>query len=392
MMMADNLLVLVGGWSITSVGLHYLLTYYQNEPDAVVVARKKFLISRLGDIALLLAIFSIYRTWGTFSLTQFFDLLSKSNQVPEFSVWMICLAAILKSAQFPFHSWLPDTLAAPTPVSALMHAGIINGGGALLLKFAPALIRVPTAGLFLAVIGSITMAFGMVSMWSQTSVKRKLAWSTVSQMGFMTAELGMAAFAAALLHIVSHGLYKATAFLGSGEVEAASVTPNRLTGWKNLAVLIVGIILSMPLQIFAHGGHMTPQQWSIAVMTGIASGHFLIALQAHLAQRGAGFIITIASMIVSTQFIALLSSTLLGFATYCIHLPLPPASWPSLLAAIIPVITLALLSAFRAFEADIRRSDFGKALSVHAQNGFYVGLYADKAVAKIWTSFSRKAH
>ncbi len=106
MMLADNLLLLVIGWGITSIGLHFLLTYYKSEEDASIVARKKFIISRLGDIALLLALVSIYQSWGTLSLTHLFEQMRISHQTPVAAVWWICIAAISKSAQFPFHTWL----------------------------------------------------------------------------------------------------------------------------------------------------------------------------------------------------------------------------------------------------------------------------------------------
>lgn len=383
MMLADNLLVLVGGWAITSIGLHFLLTHYKTEPDALVVARKKFLISRLGDVALILALASIYQTWGTLSLTQLFEQIRTSHQPPIAAVWWICLAAISKSAQFPFHTWLPDTLASPTPVSALMHAGIINGGGALLLKFAPALVEVPSAGLFLALVGSVTMAVGMVSMWGQTSVKRKLAWSTVSQMGFMTAECGISAFVAALIHILGHGLYKATAFLGSSALEPLTPRLTPLSGARTCALLVTGLILSLPIQAALHSGTLLPAQWAVMVMTGIAIGHVMVALHTSLSAHRPRQVIWLL-MLASSQLIALVSALLFRFATEALQLPLPSPSPISALTCAIPVATLVGLSLYRAFEAEFQASALGKAIAVHAQSGFYMGLLADKLVSKIW--------
>lgn len=389
MMLADNLLLLVGGWAITSIGLHHLLTHYNGEADAVVAARKKFLISRLGDIALLLALVSIYRTYGSLSLTQVFDQMRSSHHAPVAAVWWICLAAISKSAQFPFHTWLPDTLASPTPVSALMHAGIINGGGALLLKFSPALVEVPSAGLLLSLVGSVTMVIGMVSMWGQTSIKRKLAWSTVSQMGFMTAECGMAAFVAALIHILGHGLYKATAFLDSGTVESASSQSSRLTGSRSLALLIAGVALAIPLQVALHPGEISPTQWAIIAMTGLAVGHVFIAGTSFVTQvRSASF--TWLTMIGVSQLIALLSAVMFRVATEEFQLPLPHPSVTSMISCFIPVLTLMGLSIYRLFEAEIRRVSTGRAIYVHSQNGFYIGQLADSLVSRIWNPVTWK--
>ena len=388
MMLADNLLLLVGGWAITSIGLHFLLTHYQAEADALVVARKKFLISRLGDIALLLALVSIYQTWGTLSLTHLFEQMRTSHHTPVAAVWWICIAAISKSAQFPFHTWLPDTLASPTPVSALMHAGIINGGGALLLKFAPALVEVPSAGLFLAVVGSATMAVGMISMLGQTSIKRKLAWSTVSQMGFMTAECGISAFVAALIHILGHGLYKATAFLDSGTVEPVSPRPTRLSGGPLFALISTGVLLSLPLQVGIHAGEFVPAQYAVMAMTGLATGHVLVALHAYLSTNSR--IRTWLTMIVCSQLIALISAFTFRVATQTLQFPLPQASPIATIACAIPVATLFGLSLYRAFEEDFSASNLGKSIYVHSQNGFYLGLVADKLVSRVWSPLLSK--
>ena len=383
MMLADNLVLLVCGWGITSIGLHRLLTHYGTEPDAHIVARKKFLISRLGDIALLLALGAIYQSYETLSLTQLFEQMKTSHHAPVAAVWWICIAAISKSAQFPFHTWLPDTLASPTPVSALMHAGIINGGGALLLKFAPALVEVPSAGLFLAIVGSTTMTIGMVSMWGQTSIKRKLAWSTVSQMGFMTAECGMAAFVAALIHILGHGLYKATAFLDSGTVEPVSPPSTRLSGVRTVALLCTGLVLSIPLQVSLHTGAFVPAQLAVMAMTGLAIGHVMVTLHSTLSASRPP-IFTWMAMIACSQLIALVSGLVFRVATQTLFLPPAHASNLATITSAIPVVTLLSLSLFRAFEPEIRRSSFGRSLHVHSQSGFYVGLLADKVVSRIW--------
>jgi NAD(P)H-quinone oxidoreductase subunit 5 len=136
---------------------------------------------------------------------------------------LFVLGAMTKSAQFPFHSWLPDTMETPTPVSALMHAGIINAGGFLVIRLSPLISISPISLDFLAVLGALTAIFGAVVMLTQTSVKRSLAYSTIAQMGFMMLQCGLGAYSAALLHLVGHSLYKAYAFLSTGSVlEAAA--------------------------------------------------------------------------------------------------------------------------------------------------------------------------
>ena len=141
-------------------------------------------------------------------------------------------AALTKSAQAPFHTWLPETLEAPTPVSALMHAGLINGGGVLLLHFAPLLGREPAALVILTLVGSLTTVIGVLAMWAQPADKRILAWSTVSQMGFMMVQLGLAMFPAALLHLLGHGVYKARAFLRASGVPPRLAPARPLAPWQ----------------------------------------------------------------------------------------------------------------------------------------------------------------
>ena len=125
---------------------------------------------------------------------------------------------MLKSAQFPFHSWLPDTMETPTPVSALMHAGIINAGGFLIIRLNPLVTLSPAAMSTLALFGAFTALFASLVMLTHASVKRSLAFSTVAQMGFMMLECGLGAFGLAVLHLVAHSLYKAHAFLSSGSI------------------------------------------------------------------------------------------------------------------------------------------------------------------------------
>ena len=140
------------------------------------------------------------------------------------SRWILCrsaaalvaLAAVLKSAQFPTHGWLTEVMEAPTPVSALLHAGVVNAGGFVLIRFADVMLLSPFVLAVLVMIGGFTALFGGLVMLTQPAVKTSLAWSTVAQMGFMILQCGLALFPLALLHIVAHSLYKAHAFLSSG--------------------------------------------------------------------------------------------------------------------------------------------------------------------------------
>lgn len=226
LVISSNLVMLTVAWMLTSYGLHQLLTYYPERPWAVWAARKKFLISRLGDAFLIAAVYLSYQTFGTTEYAALFaaanELQSSGNPSSSLTMTLIGLLTVLgamtKSAQFPFHSWLPETMETPTPVSALMHAGVINAGGFLVIRLSPLVALSPLALDLLTLIGAITALLASVVMLTQTSIKRSLAYSTIAQMGFMMLQCGLGAFSAALLHIVAHSAYKSHAFLSCGSV------------------------------------------------------------------------------------------------------------------------------------------------------------------------------
>ncbi|WP_009959046.1 proton-conducting transporter membrane subunit [Verrucomicrobium spinosum] len=222
---SGDLLMFTLSWTATSLSLHKLLTFHPDRPAAMLAARKKFLISRLGDACLVGALVMTWQCFGTWNFTEMFAaaavLREQGGAYPSCLGWtsvLLVAGALLKSAQFPFHSWLPDTMETPTPVSALMHAGIINAGGFLVVRLSPIIAGAPAALNALAVVGAFTALFASLVMLTQTSVKRSLAYSTIAQMGFMMLQCGLGAFALAVLHIVAHSLYKAHAFLSSGSI------------------------------------------------------------------------------------------------------------------------------------------------------------------------------
>jgi len=227
---AGNLVQLVVAWVAMSLSLHRLLVFYPERRPARIAARKKFLAARLGDACMLGAAALLATTLGT---TDLATVLARAQTIaadaapPALSLAPLLLgvAALMKSAQFPTHGWLPEVMDTPTPVSALLHAGIINAGGFLLIRFADVMVlSMPTLH-GVAIVGGFTALFGGVVMLTQTSVKASLAFSTVAQMGFMTLQCGLGAFAIALLHLVAHSLYKAHAFLSAGGVVETETLP-----------------------------------------------------------------------------------------------------------------------------------------------------------------------
>jgi NAD(P)H-quinone oxidoreductase subunit 5 len=225
MVISGNLLMFLAAWISTSLGLHQLLLHYSHRPAAHRAAWTKFVISRLGDFALIVAVVLVFSEFRTLEFAELFAAIASYGERPigmagVWAGWLLVCGALTKSAQVPFHTWLPQTMETPTPVSALMHAGIVNAGGYLIIRTSPLVSMTPAALSALAIVGAVTACFAAVVMLTQTSIKRSLAYSTIAQMGFMLLQCGLGAFSAAMLHILAHSLYKANAFLSSGSVIA----------------------------------------------------------------------------------------------------------------------------------------------------------------------------
>ena len=211
--------VLAAAGTATSLALHPLLTFYAARTAAQVAAHKKFLVSRLADACLVGALLLVRAHVGSLDLDALDAWCAAHPSMPtamHVAAALLVAGAALKSAQLPFHGWLAQVMEAPTPVSALLHAGVVNLGGLLLLRTAPLVARSPGAqGLLLAVSLGTTVAAALV-MTTRVSVKVALAWSTCAQMGMMLVQCALGAWHLALLHLVAHSLYKAHAFLSAG--------------------------------------------------------------------------------------------------------------------------------------------------------------------------------
>ncbi|WP_170423875.1 proton-conducting transporter transmembrane domain-containing protein [Ruegeria arenilitoris] len=216
LVMSGNLAQLFLAWTLTSLSLNRLLLFYPERATARRAARKKALVARMSEGALAVAIVLLIAASGTTDITTILTT-AEPNWLTMGAALLIAIAAVLASAQFPLHGWLTEVMEAPTPVSALLHAGVINAGGFLLIRFADVMLLAPGVMALLVMLGGFTALFGGLVMLTQPAVKTSLAWSTIAQMGFMVMQCGLALFPLALLHIVAHSLYKAHAFLSAGE-------------------------------------------------------------------------------------------------------------------------------------------------------------------------------
>jgi len=226
---AGHLTQLVLAWIATSLSLHQLLLFYGERVQARRAAHKKLVTSGISNVVLIVAAVVLWNGFGSGDIATILDA-ARAGAAPTSAAWaagLIALAAVLKSAQFPTHGWLTEVMETPTPVSALLHAGVINAGGFVMIRFADVMLTAPGVLAVLVMLGGFTAIFGGMVMLTQSAVKTSLAWSTVAQMGFMVLQCGLALFPLALLHIVAHSLYKAHAFLGSGGAVEAVATVRR---------------------------------------------------------------------------------------------------------------------------------------------------------------------
>ncbi len=217
----NHFVLLLAAWAATSIALHGLLTYYSDRPVAVGVAHKKFLLARGADLCMVGAAVAFVVTLDTLRIDRIVSEVSSRSALPggvRIAVMLIAIAALLKSAQLPFHGWLIQVMEAPTPISALLHAGIVNLGGFVLLRFAGVVDRAIETRTVLVIVGTITAVVAAIVMTTRISIKVSLAWSTCAQMGFMLMQCGLGLWEMALLHLIAHSLYKAHAFLGAGGV------------------------------------------------------------------------------------------------------------------------------------------------------------------------------
>jgi len=218
--LANHLVLLALGWAATSLALHRLLTFFGERPAAVMAAHKKFVAGRAADTAMLVAVLLLATSLGTLRLDEL-ARQAAAGPLPlaaQVAVVLVVVAALLKCAQLPFHGWLIQVMEAPTPVSALLHAGIVNLGGFVLIRLAALVAEVPAAQGLLVGVGGFTAVVAALVMATRISIKVQLAWSTAAQMGFMLVQCGLGLWEMALLHLVAHSLYKAHAFLAAGEV------------------------------------------------------------------------------------------------------------------------------------------------------------------------------
>ena len=399
LVVSRNLLQFTLAWIVTDFGLHQLLTHHAHRPWALWTARKRFLIAGLGDVLLVVALVASYLAFGSLDYTVVFEAavalqgtsLGKTALVGTIASLFV-IAAMTKSAQFPFHSWLPDTMEAPTPVSALMHAGIINAGGFLVIRLSPMVVLSDAALGVLAINGALTALLGGVVMFTQTSVKRSLAFSTIAQMGFMMLQCGLGSFAAALLHIVAHSLYKAHAFLSSGSILtlAARMPPSQPRGfsWKAslgmslLSTALAVAILSVSLFLFGLRLDEKPGGWVLGFVLAMALSRLMsTAMETgylRISMLGVG-----AAAGVAVLYLSLFEVMDMLLKETVSHQPVADSPFDITVSAV-AIVSFFLMFILTHFTQGISHFPWMHRFYVHANNGFYLDIPLRRVTARIY--------
>jgi NAD(P)H-quinone oxidoreductase subunit 5 len=391
---SNHFIIFCLAWISISVSLHQLLMFYPNRPRAALAAHKKFLISRLADVCVITGVALLYHIHHTFFISEVLAYYQQALQQPmqpanhlsQLAALMFAIAALLKCAQLPLHGWLMQVMEAPTPVSALLHAGIINMGGFLMILLSPLMLQSPIAQWLLLVVGGITAIVASLIMMTRISIKVMLAWSTCAQMGFMLLECGLGLYELALLHLIAHSFYKAYTFLSSGDAV-------QLYLQENLARSHVAQIVSPK-----------PMQWLTACALAIFLVSLLFLVTQTFVNNQNGFLAI--AIIVSIAITILLSENLFNstkimpIGLMALGIVLFYVAWHTLFSNLLPqnILQQALNSMMLAwvlilftslfFGYLILRyhpySKFGQWLYLNLYAGFYLDEWATRITLKVW--------
>ncbi|MCW5813076.1 MAG: NADH-quinone oxidoreductase subunit L [Labilithrix sp.] len=280
LVVSNHLVFLIGGWFAAGVFLHQLLMFYRTRRQAVIVAHKTFLLSRLADLFFVGSLAFLSAEVGSLRIDVVNAYAAEASAFTSplhVATVLLVVGVLLKTAQVPFHGWVTTVMEAPTPVSALLHAGVVNIGGFVMIRLSPLMAHASIAQGMLVGFGLATAIIGSLVMTTRLSIKVVLAWSTIAQMGFMLMQCGLGVWHLALLHLLAHSFYKAHAFLTAGSVVstwrgASLVQPKKPSlGVVAAAVLVLSVAAAPFYALFKlAGGHASPSLTSLALVLGLS--------------------------------------------------------------------------------------------------------------------------
>ncbi|WP_243291956.1 NADH-quinone oxidoreductase subunit L [Bacillus sp. FJAT-47783] len=286
LVMTTNFLQLYMFWELVGVGSFLLIGFYFEREKAKEAAKKAFIMTRIGDVGLFVAIVLLFTQIGSFQYEEIFTSIQNgevSSSMVTLIAILIFIGAIGKSGQFPLHTWLPDAMEGPTPVSALIHAATMVAAGVYLVAYVyPIFLASETALITVASIGGFTAIFAASIALTQKDIKRILAYSTVSQLGYMMLALGTAGYVASIFHLTTHAFFKALLFLGAGSVIHIVHTQNidKMGGLKKLkwttSFFVIGALSLSGVPLFA--GFYSKEEIFVSVWSSGHYGLFVIAV------------------------------------------------------------------------------------------------------------------
>ncbi len=221
LVLGDNFAVLFVGWELVGLSSYLLISFWFEKPSAAAAGKKAFVVNRIGDFGFLIALMLIFAAFGTLSFGSVFEGAAEtlSEGTATAITLLLLVGAAGKSAQLPLYVWLPDAMEGPTPVSALIHAATMVTAGVYMVARAGALFELaPTSAAIVAVVGALTALYAATIALGQRDIKRVLAYSTISQLGYMFLGVGVAAYVGGVFHLMTHAFFKALLFLGAGSV------------------------------------------------------------------------------------------------------------------------------------------------------------------------------
>ncbi|MFE2214024.1 NADH-quinone oxidoreductase subunit L [Streptomyces canus] len=252
---SGDLIVLLVGWEIMGICSYFLVGHYWETPEARAASLKAFLVTKLGDVPFLIGLFALATDAGSFRITKVLDAVAHGRLDHPTLIALLLLAGVAgKSAQFPLHTWLPDAMAGPTPVSALIHAATMVAAGVYFIaRLLPVFEASQAAMVVLAVMAAVTMIGSGLAALAQDDIKRVLAYSTIGQLGYMTGALAVGDRGAAVFHLLSHGAFKALLFLAAGVVIHAAGTNSlaAMSRMKDLSARVPDAYWTMTVALLA---------------------------------------------------------------------------------------------------------------------------------------------
>ncbi len=389
--LSGNLVLLFISWILTSVCLHRLLVFYKGRPGAIIAARKKFIVARIADACLLGAVLLLYFQFGTGNLEVIFKDIKigpSSGMVPagiEAAALLLAFAALLKSAQFPTHGWLIEVMETPTPVSALLHAGLLNAGPFLIIRMAYIMKASTYAPILIIIIAGFTALFASLSFLTQTSIKTALGYSSVAHMGFSLMVCGFGVYPAAMLHLVAHSFYKAHSFLSSGSaidvIKASTVKKAKRTGSPLRIALGIALAMGVYLGFALVWGIDPVNEFSLLVVGAIIVMGLSRIFTSAIDSNGGITLIFRASLLaitVATAFFTLESAT-----QHLLASQIPEIVKPGFAQIILTGAVLLIFGAvvFIQILAPVLPSKpLYRTISVHLRNGLYANALFDRLV------------